>query len=556
MKHFPRYLTAILCLLLISGSGGLGRADGTEFTYLIRSLSLEQDPESKELRMLISGDGTPVFTSYRLFDPPRLVIDIADADFSAQPTLPANLPLGAIQEVRTSLLDQHQPRIVRLELLLDSADGVEYQAKTSDQGIVLSLNALPASAQSAKQVKEIAPAQAKKATRAYTKGKTPVTSLLADLTRHQPPAGVIEAIMPRIPSLEFHLQPRPTAVSRQAGESKAAKSKIMMGEEPSPVTPAESDLPAGVVDQEPEEISVEFFKTDLHNVFRFFGEITKRNIVIAEGVQGTLTLTLQKVPWDFALDIVLNLKNLQKEERHNTIVISPKDKAFEWPQRATDKISIRADAAPGRSDSATAQPRGGISKEQVAAKELIDEGSQAEQRGAYQEALAVYQKALELWPENNVLARRIALLNLRHLGNNARALHFARSALRHEANDDRSALIGAVAAANMQRMEEAKALFDEAIGLPQPLPEALVSYAAFAEEHDSPHGALALLERYHQLFGEDLETMISEARLLERAGAEIKALREYRAILYSGHQLPADLQQFIEAKIAAEAQGN
>ena len=67
-----------------------------------------------------------------------------------------------------------------------------------------------------------------------------------------------------------------------------------------------------------ERITVEFQKMDLHNVFNFLRQVSGVNIVVDESVQGSLTLVLDEVPWDFALDIILNLKDLEKEERFNT----------------------------------------------------------------------------------------------------------------------------------------------------------------------------------------------------------------------------------------------
>ncbi len=92
-----------------------------------------------------------------------------------------------------------------------------------------------------------------------------------------------------------------------------------------------------------ETISVDFYKIDLHNVFRMLREITGKNIVIAGGVSGNLTLALTDVPWQFALDIILNLKDLAKMERDNTIVIYPKDKEFFWPKQEDEGIDIKVD---------------------------------------------------------------------------------------------------------------------------------------------------------------------------------------------------------------------
>ncbi|MFU8819504.1 MAG: tetratricopeptide repeat protein, partial [Desulfurivibrio sp.] len=301
-------------------------------------------------------------------------------------------------------------------------------------------------------------------------------------------------------------------------------------------------------------VSVEFFKSDLHNVFRFFGEISEQNIVVDEAVRGELTLTLREVPWDFALDIVLNLKDLRKEERHNTIVISPRAKAFVWPERASDQLTIRADGSLAAPEALTVRQRLEVPRERLEARDLLRDGSLLEQRGEYERALATYERALSLWPDNSELATRLALLNLMHMNNNARALNFATVALRHDPKNDQAALLAAVAAAGMQRAVEAKNFFDQSIGQPQPAAEALISYAAFAEEYDSPHGALALLERHGQLFGETLDTMISRARLYQKTGDSGAARQEYHAILFSGYELPEDLRRYILATIASEGE--
>ncbi|HHL33647.1 MAG TPA: AMIN domain-containing protein, partial [Desulfobulbaceae bacterium] len=92
-----------------------------------------------------------------------------------------------------------------------------------------------------------------------------------------------------------------------------------------------------------ERITVDFYKIDLHNVFRLIREVSKMNIIVDDSVSGSLTLALDDVPWDFALDIILNLKGLQKEERFNTIVIHPKNKKFFWPQTADNNLSFETD---------------------------------------------------------------------------------------------------------------------------------------------------------------------------------------------------------------------
>jgi hypothetical protein len=48
-----------------------------------------------------------------------------------------------------------------------------------------------------------------------------------------------------------------------------------------------------------------------------------QNIVVSDSVTGNLTLRLQNVPWDQALDIVLRTKGLDKRRHDNVIIIGP-----------------------------------------------------------------------------------------------------------------------------------------------------------------------------------------------------------------------------------------
>lgn len=70
-----------------------------------------------------------------------------------------------------------------------------------------------------------------------------------------------------------------------------------------------------------ERISLDFQNADMHNIIRIIGEVSGKNIVISDAVDGKVTLKLQDVPWDQALDIVLSSRNLGVEESGNVLTI-------------------------------------------------------------------------------------------------------------------------------------------------------------------------------------------------------------------------------------------
>jgi type IV pilus assembly protein PilQ len=296
-------------------------------------------------------------------------------------------------------------------------------------------------------------------------------------------------------------------------------------------------------------ISVDFYKIDLHNVFRLFRQISDINLIVDESVSGSLTLALNDVPWDFALDIILNLKNLKKEERHNTIVIYPAKMEFLWPDRATDNLSFEADVEVIEQEALIIQQSTHQSAEIMQAKELLHRARIEEQNDDIEDAAALYEKAFKLWPKNAKISNRLATLYLVDLGINAKAVHFAKESLKIDKLNYQAALYAAIASANMDQLPEAMEYFSQSINGDPPMREALMSYAAFSEEKGQPEAALKLLDRYSSTYSDTVETMISRARIYDTMGQTRKATEQYKALLYSGYQLVPGLKKYIRGRL-------
>ena len=70
-----------------------------------------------------------------------------------------------------------------------------------------------------------------------------------------------------------------------------------------------------------ERMSLNFQNIDVRAVLQLIAEFTKINIVTSDSVQGTLTLRLNDVPWDQALDIILRSKGLSMRRADNVIMV-------------------------------------------------------------------------------------------------------------------------------------------------------------------------------------------------------------------------------------------
>ncbi len=70
------------------------------------------------------------------------------------------------------------------------------------------------------------------------------------------------------------------------------------------------------------KISLDFKNADLHDVFRIIAEVSGLNIVATDDVKARVTLRLVEVPWDQALDVVLQSNGLEKTQTGNVITVS------------------------------------------------------------------------------------------------------------------------------------------------------------------------------------------------------------------------------------------
>ncbi|WP_420994452.1 type IV pilus secretin PilQ [Cupriavidus sp. 30B13] len=73
-----------------------------------------------------------------------------------------------------------------------------------------------------------------------------------------------------------------------------------------------------------ERLSLNFQNIDIRSLLQVFADFTNLNIITSESVQGNLTLRLKDVPWDQALQIVLDAKGLASRRNGNVLWVAPK----------------------------------------------------------------------------------------------------------------------------------------------------------------------------------------------------------------------------------------
>jgi len=89
-----------------------------------------------------------------------------------------------------------------------------------------------------------------------------------------------------------------------------------------------------------ERLTLNFQDIETRAVLQLLADASGQNIVVSDSVQGSVTLRLQNVPWDQALDIVLRTKGLDKRRNDNVIIVAPTE---ELASREKAELAARQD---------------------------------------------------------------------------------------------------------------------------------------------------------------------------------------------------------------------
>lgn len=97
-----------------------------------------------------------------------------------------------------------------------------------------------------------------------------------------------------------------------------------------------------------EKLSLNFQDIDVRSVLQLIADFTDLNLVASDTVQGNITLRLQNVPWDQALDLVLKTKGLDKRKIGNVLLVAPADEIAARERQEMEAQKQIAELAPLR----------------------------------------------------------------------------------------------------------------------------------------------------------------------------------------------------------------
>ena len=320
-------------------------AGATATAAVISSVAVMQGSQRASVR--VEGEGRLDAHAVRLHNPDRLVLDFADTRMAVQKMI---IP-GVSAPVRGVRLGQYRPGIARVVVDLTAAapyqigrEGntfVIYFDSPADAPIDNTLSQTTASATEAKPVFRYAdalPRGAEHRQASLVNVAAPRFALPSELTNRNATLAFFNGDNQPARPEESSVQQATQQAVQQA--SNAAATLTPSGQQNTEATAATPGKYTG------EPISVNLKDVDLRDFFRLIHEISGLNVVLDPAIKGTLTIVLDEVPWDQALDIVLQNNGLDKQLHGNVLRIATRETMKKEADSVRDLLRAQNDATP------------------------------------------------------------------------------------------------------------------------------------------------------------------------------------------------------------------
>ncbi|WP_293777915.1 type IV pilus secretin PilQ family protein [uncultured Oxalicibacterium sp.] len=135
-----------------------------------------------------------------------------------------------------------------------------------------------------------------------------------------------------------------------AWEHSAYQSDSQLVIEVKPIREEPNRLGGGKQNYKGEKLSLNFQNVDVRAVLQVIADFTGLNIITSDTVSGNLTLRLKDVPWDQALDIVMQAKGLDMRRNGSVLWIAPRDELLTKEKLELEQRSQIAELEPLRTE--------------------------------------------------------------------------------------------------------------------------------------------------------------------------------------------------------------
>src|SRR5438552_10372695 len=314
------------------------------------SVAITQAAQRAAVR--VEGEGRLDVHAARLQNPDRLVLDFAGARLAVQQTV---IP-GISAPVRGVRIGQYRPDVARVVVDLTTAS--PYQVSRDGDAVVIYFevpsttpedSAPPVTTLASRQMETTRPEFGYSAVSPRLVAGRAAKDLQISAPRFALPG---ELTQPSLTLASFSgkkeaVRPDSTTEPVAAGQAVQQANRAATAMATSVATqatqaPAAAAPEAGKYTGEP--ISVNLKDVDLKDFFRLIHEISGLNVVLDPAVKGSLTIVLDEVPWDQALDIVMQNNSLDKQLNGNVLRIATRSTLKNEAETLRDLEKAQAEA--------------------------------------------------------------------------------------------------------------------------------------------------------------------------------------------------------------------
>ena len=373
-----RLALALLTLTLSWALPGLALAQGQLQEIEVNTLPSQE----VELRLKLNGPA-PEPLSFTIDNPARISVDLPDTGLALD-SRRQNIGIGALHSVVAAEANG------RTRIVLNLDELVPYNTAVQGNDVVLTLGAAAASAAAGNTVASFGGNTPAARTTAATSGRA-ITEV--DFRRGETGSGMVMVtltdantsvdirqegnqvtaifkntelptdLMQRLDVLDFatpvstvdiirsNRDARLTVNASGEFEQLAYQSDNLFIVELAPrVEEEEPDVFGQAKVYTGDRLTLNFQDIDTRAVLQLLADTSGLNMVVSDTVQGNVTLRLQNVPWDQALDIVLRTKGLDMRQHDNVILVAPAEEIAERERRDLEARQQIEELVPLRSE--------------------------------------------------------------------------------------------------------------------------------------------------------------------------------------------------------------
>ena len=361
------------------GVMAFGLLSGLANAVTLEDVSFSSLP-GERLEVTLKFDGQPPEPSgYTIERPARIAIDLRDTTSGLDAR---SLPLGSGNAQSMTIVETRD----RTRLIFNLAELVPYTTSRSNNTLVMTIGGADTAGQAVSDAQPAAAQPASAAKRSNTlagvdfrRGKDGEGRVIVDLGSASTPVdlselgGRIRLTMPELTAPEvlrrrLDVTDFATPVTRIDTYNEDGKAVVEIRPEGnydyiayqsgsqftvSVERLSEEEAEARREEKFPytgEKLSLNFQDIEVRSVLQLIADFTGLNLVASDTVSGSITLRLQNVPWDQALDLILKTKGLDKRQIGNVLLVAPADEIAAREKLELETSKQIAELAPVRLD--------------------------------------------------------------------------------------------------------------------------------------------------------------------------------------------------------------